>query len=54
MRIVGGEWRAGRFPENREYLARNVAPLRDVLARLPERPSAADAARLAAIAAEIG
>jgi Ser/Thr protein kinase RdoA (MazF antagonist) len=54
MRIVGGEWRAGRFPENREYLARNVAPLRDVLARLPERPSAADAARLAAIATEIG
>ena len=45
-RIVGGEWRAARFPENREYLARNVERLWEVFACLPERPTDADARRL--------
>lgn len=36
-RIVGGEWRAARFPENRAYLARNVEWLSAVLANLPAR-----------------
>jgi Ser/Thr protein kinase RdoA (MazF antagonist) len=49
-RIVGGEWRASRFPENREYLARNVDRLWQVFAALPAKPSAEDSARLAAIA----
>ncbi len=53
-RLVGGEWRAARFPENRAYLARNVERLTAVLERLPERPSAADAERLAAIAEGAG
>ena len=51
-RIVGAEWRAARFPENEAYLARNVARLAPLLARLPERPTAADAERLATIAAD--
>lgn len=50
-RIVGGEWRAWRFPENREYLARNVERLWGVLERLPERPAAADAERIEALRA---
>jgi Ser/Thr protein kinase RdoA (MazF antagonist) len=50
-RIVGGEWRAARFPENREYLARNVERLWGVFASLPERPADADARRLAQIGA---
>ena len=49
-RIVGAEWRAARFPENEAYLARNVARLAPMLARLPEQPGAADAERLGAIA----
>jgi Ser/Thr protein kinase RdoA (MazF antagonist) len=51
-RIVGGEWRAGRFPENREYLARNVERLWTVFSCLPERPTDADARRLAEIGAD--
>lgn len=51
MRLVSGEWRTVRFPENRAYLARNVERMSAVLARLPEQPAAADAERLAAIAA---
>jgi Ser/Thr protein kinase RdoA (MazF antagonist) len=50
-RIVGGEWRAWRFPENREYLARNVERLWGVLERLPERPAAADVERIDALRA---
>lgn len=53
-RLVSGEWRAARFPENRAYLARNVTRMSAVLARLPAQPSAADAERLAAIAAGAG
>ncbi|MBS1888585.1 MAG: phosphotransferase [Actinobacteria bacterium] len=53
-RIVAGEWRASRFPANREYLARNVERLEGVLEALPERPSAADSERLATLAAEAG
>jgi Ser/Thr protein kinase RdoA (MazF antagonist) len=34
-RIVGGEWRSARFPENRAYLARNVERLTGVLGRMP-------------------
>jgi hydroxylysine kinase len=45
-RIVGGEWRARRFPENRDYLARNVARLWEVFTCLPARPAPADARRL--------
>jgi Ser/Thr protein kinase RdoA (MazF antagonist) len=45
-RIVGGEWRSTRFPENRAYLARNVEPLRAIFARLPEAPATADARRI--------
>jgi Ser/Thr protein kinase RdoA (MazF antagonist) len=45
-RIVGGEWRSARFPENRAYLTRNVEPLRGIFARLPEAPLDADARRL--------
>ncbi len=51
-RIVGAEWRAARFPENRDYLARNVERLSAVLANLPAQPSAADSERLAALVAE--
>jgi Ser/Thr protein kinase RdoA (MazF antagonist) len=51
-RIVGAEWRATRFPENRAYLARNVERLTGVLANLPAQPSAADSERLAALIAE--
>lgn len=51
-RIVGAEWRATRFPENRAYLARNVERLTGVLANLPAQPSAADSERLAAVVAE--
>jgi hydroxylysine kinase len=50
-RIVGAEWRATRFPENRAYLARNVERLTGVLANLPARPSAADSERLATLVA---
>jgi Ser/Thr protein kinase RdoA (MazF antagonist) len=50
-RIVGGEWRAWRFPENREYLARNVERLWGVLERLPECPAAADVERIDALRA---
>lgn len=53
-RIVGGEWRAARFPENGEYLGRNVERLWGVFVRLPEAPSAADAALLEALAEEGG
>jgi hydroxylysine kinase len=53
-RIVGAEWRATRFPENRGYLARNVERLTAVLAHLPEQPSAADARRLETVIAEAG
>jgi Ser/Thr protein kinase RdoA (MazF antagonist) len=51
-RIVGGEWRAARFPENRDYLARNVERLWKVFNSLPERPAEADARRLEEIGAE--
>lgn len=50
-RIVGGEWRAWRFPANREYLARNVERLWEVLDRLPERPASVDAERTRALSA---
>ncbi len=50
-RIVGGEWRAARFPENRDYLARNVERLWGVFTSLPERFADADARRLAEIGA---
>jgi Ser/Thr protein kinase RdoA (MazF antagonist) len=53
-RIVGAEWRAARFPENRAYLARNVERLTSVLAHLPEQPSEADVERLEALIAEVG
>jgi Ser/Thr protein kinase RdoA (MazF antagonist) len=53
-RIVGGEWRAARFPENRAYLARNVKRLSALLARLPGQPTAADAARIDGLLAEAG
>jgi hydroxylysine kinase len=53
-RVVGGEWRAARFPENRAYLGRNVERLTAVLDHLPRQPSAADAERLAALGAEAG
>lgn len=52
-RIVGAEWRAARFPENRAYLARNVERLTGVLANLPDRPSPADSERLAAFLAAV-
>lgn len=48
-RVVGGEWRATRFPANREYLARNVERLWGVLECLPERPGAADRDRIEAL-----
>jgi hydroxylysine kinase len=51
-RVVGAEWRATRFPENRAYLARNVERLTAVLAHLPEQPGDADTDRLEALAAE--
>ncbi len=53
-RIVGGEWRASRFPENREYLGRNVERVSKILARLPPTPSPEDAEQLAAIAEGVG
>jgi Ser/Thr protein kinase RdoA (MazF antagonist) len=53
-RIVGGEWRSSRFPENRDYLARNLEWLVDALEHMPARPGAADAAGLAAVAEESG
>ena len=46
-RIVHAEWRANRFPENRDYLARHVDRLGGVLAALPEGPEGADRDRLA-------
>lgn len=49
-RIVGGEWRTERFPENRAYLGRNVERLVKTLARLPEQPSVADEARIGELA----
>jgi hydroxylysine kinase len=51
MRIVGGEWRAARFPENRDYLARNVERLREAFTALPKRPAEANRRRLAEIGA---
>jgi hydroxylysine kinase len=51
-RIVGAEWRAARFPENRAYLARNIERLTAALANLPVRPSPADSERLATFLAE--
>ncbi|MEZ5076964.1 MAG: phosphotransferase [Solirubrobacterales bacterium] len=53
-RIVGGEWRASRFPENQEYLGRNVERLWEVLRRLPRSPSAEDRGELEAIAEAAG
>jgi len=53
-RIVGAEWRAARFPENRAYLARNVERLTAVLAHLPEQPTGADLERVDALIAEAG
>jgi Ser/Thr protein kinase RdoA (MazF antagonist) len=53
-RIVGAEWRAARFPENRTYLARNVERLTAVLAHLPEQPTDADARGLEVLIAEAG
>ena len=53
-RIVGGEWRAWRFPANREYLSRNVERLWEVLDRLPARPASADAERIRALGAGSG
>jgi hypothetical protein len=53
-RIVGGEWRSSRFPENRDYLARNLEWLVNALEHMPARPGAADAAGLAAVAEESG
>jgi hydroxylysine kinase len=53
-RIVGAEWRAARFPENRAYLARNVERLTAVLDQLPRQPGDADSERLAALAAGVG
>jgi hydroxylysine kinase len=50
-RIIGGEWRAARSPDQRRYLGRNVARQSEVFAVLPERPSDRDARRLAALAA---
>lgn len=50
-RIVGGEWRAARFPENGDYLARNVERLWEVFTCLPGRPTADDARRLEEIGA---
>ena len=53
-RIVGGEWRAERFPENREYLARNVERLWAIFARLPAVATPEDAAQLKLLAEETG
>jgi hydroxylysine kinase len=53
-RIVGGEWRASRFPENRDYLGRNVERVWEVLARLPPSPRVEDLAELEAIAEGVG
>jgi hydroxylysine kinase len=53
-RIVGAEWRAARFPENRTYLARNVERLTAVLAHLPVQPTDADARRLEVLIAAAG
>jgi Ser/Thr protein kinase RdoA (MazF antagonist) len=50
-RIVGGEWRAARFPENRDYLARNVERLWRVFTCLPERLPDRDRRRLEEIGA---
>lgn len=52
-RIVGGEWRSARFPENRAYLGRNVKRLSALLERLPERPCDPDRRRLQALASEV-
>jgi hydroxylysine kinase len=49
MRLVGGEWRAARYPENRAYLARNSARLWPIFEVLPEVPGGADAERLASL-----
>lgn len=49
-RLVGGEWRTARFPENRAYLGRNLERAWEVFASLPAQPPAEDAAELAAIA----
>jgi hydroxylysine kinase len=35
QRIIGGEWRSSRLPENREYLGRNLDRLWTALERLP-------------------
>jgi hydroxylysine kinase len=35
QRIIGGEWRSSRVPENREYLGRNLTRLWAILERLP-------------------
>jgi hydroxylysine kinase len=53
-RIVGGEWRTARFPENRAYLGRNVANAKLLLGRIPEEPTATDYGRIEAAAEAAG
>jgi hydroxylysine kinase len=48
-RIVHAEWRANRFPENRDYLARHVDRLWPVFKALPDEPVGADAERFASL-----
>jgi hydroxylysine kinase len=52
-RVVSGEWRAMRFPENHEYLTRNVERMNRVLENLPRRPTASTSAKLDAIIAGV-
>jgi Ser/Thr protein kinase RdoA (MazF antagonist) len=46
QRIIGGEWRSSRVPENREYLGRNVTRLWAILERLPADAAGRATARL--------
>jgi hydroxylysine kinase len=53
-RIVGGEWRAARFPENRVYLTRNVDALKALLKQMSPTPSTREADRMAMLLEEKG
>jgi Ser/Thr protein kinase RdoA (MazF antagonist) len=47
QRIIGGEWRSRRIPENREYLGRNLTRLWAILECLPASAADRATARLA-------
>lgn len=53
-RIVGGEWRAHRFPANREYLSRNVERLWRIFVQMPTAATATDLRRLERLKARRG